>query len=373
MTVSRMRVLLDCRMATWTGVGRYSTGLARALARRDEIELIQVVAAGQEAPEAARDDSGAKQITASKHPFTLGGARELSRIAREVDPDVSHCLHFPTPLPAVHPLVVTMHDLTPLMVPGVMASPAKRAVYRWWNHRAVSVADQIITDAGFTLAEIERVFPRAAGRITAIPLGVDDFVAGEVGQVPEHLAALTAAPYLLSMGSTRRHKDMPTLLSAFAIVAPRRPELRLLLVGTEEPGYLSVTLPDPAPAIRKRISFTGAVDDGALRALMAGAEVFAFPSRYEGYGLPPLEAMALGTPAVVAEAASLPEVVGDAALTFEPGDAIGLAARIEQLLDDASLRERMSAAGLSRASELTWAKTADATVAVYSEAAAQQR
>jgi alpha-1,3-rhamnosyl/mannosyltransferase len=149
--------------------------------------------------------------------------------------------------------------------------------------------------------------------------------------------------------------------------------LQLLLVGTEEPGYLSVTLPDAAPAIRSRISFTGPVDDGALRALMAGAEVFVFPSRYEGYGLPPLEAMALGTPAVVAEAASLPEVVGDAALTFEPGDAIGLAARIEELLDDASLRERMSAAGLSRASELTWAKTADATVAVYREAVAQQR
>ncbi|MDP1795033.1 MAG: glycosyltransferase family 1 protein [Acidimicrobiales bacterium] len=372
MATTPLRVLLDSRMATWTGVGRYTTGLARAVAARPDIELIQVVTAGEGTPEAARDGSVATQITASKHPFTLGGARELSRIAREVDPDVTHCPHFPTPLPAVHPLVVTMHDLTPLLVPGVMPSVAKRAAYRWWNHRAVSVSDQIITDAGFTLCEIERVFPHATGRITAIPLGVDDFVAGAAGQLPEHLAALTSAPYVLSMGSTRRHKDLPTLLSAFAIVAPLRPELRLLLVGTEEPGYLSVTLPDATPAIRQRISFTGAVDDAALRALMTGAEVFAFPSRYEGYGLPPLEAMALGTPAVVAEAASLPEVVGDGALTFEPGDAFGLSARIEELLYDASLRERMSAAGLTRASELTWESTADATEAVYRRAVARQ-
>ncbi len=194
-----------------------------------------------------------------------------------------------------------MHDLTPLVVPGIMPSAARRAGYRWWNRRAVRVADRIITDATFTVGEIERVFPAAAGRITAIPLGVDDFASGPVGPLPEPLRSLAEKPYLLSMGSTRGHKDLPTLLSAFAAIAPARPELRLLLVGAEEPGYLDRVLADAAPAVRERVAFTGRVDDGALRALMAGAAVFVFPSRYEGFGLPPLEAMALGTPAVVAE------------------------------------------------------------------------
>jgi alpha-1,3-rhamnosyl/mannosyltransferase len=102
---------------------------------------------------------------------------------------------------------------------------------------------------------------------------------------------------------------------------------------------------------------------------MAGAAAFVFPSRYEGFGLPPVEAMALGTPAVVADAASLSEVVQDGALMFVPGDAAALAARLVALLDDAGLRERMVAAGLERASELTWARTAAATLAVYKQAA----
>ena len=359
----RLRVLLDCRMATWTGVGRYTTGLARALARIEDVELILVTAVGEEPPVVA-----AESIAAFKHPFALAGARELARIAREIAPDVTHCAHFPTPIPAPHPLVVTMHDLTPLVVSGIMPSAAKRAAYRWWNRRAVRVADRIITDATFTVGEIERVFPRAAGRVTAIPLGVDDFACGPTGPLPASLRTLAETPSLLSMGSTRGHKDLPTLLSAFVTIAPEYPQLQLLLVGADEPGYVQRTLAGAAPEVVKRVAFTGRLDDDALRTLMAGAMVFAFPSRYEGFGLPPLEAMAMGTPALVARAASLPEVVGDAALTFAPGDAESLAVQLKALLDDADLRQRMAAAGRERASEFTWARTAAATLAVYREA-----
>lgn len=372
---AHLRVLLDCRMATWTGVGRYTTGLARALARIEEVELVQVTAAGEQPPVApcAHADEAAgiravpRSVSASKHPFSPGGGRELALIARDVAPDVTHCVHFPTPLPAPHPLVVTMHDLAPLLVPGVMPSAIRRVAYRWWNRRAVRVADHIITDATFTVGEIERVFPSAAGRITAIPLGVDDFAAGPIGPLPEPQVAMAGTPYLLSMGSTRSHKDLPTLLSAFAAIAPERPDLWLLLVGADEPGYLARALADAAPAVRERVAFTGRVDDGTLRTLMAGARAFVFPSRYEGFGLPPLEAMALGTPAVVADAASLGEAVGDGALTFTPGDAARLAVLLAVLLADAGLHERTSAAGLVRARELTWARTAAATMAVYCE------
>jgi len=355
-----LRVLLDCRMATWTGVGRYTTGLARALARCPEIDLIQVSAVGEEPPVPAL-----ASISASKHPFTLAGGLELAGLSRGVDADVTHCTHFPTPVPASHPLVVTLHDLTPLVVDGIMPSVLRRAVYRWWNRRAVEVADHIITDASFTVGEIARVFPAAAGKVTAIPLGVDDFATGPLGELAEPLATVVGSPYLLSMGSTRPHKDLPTLLAAFGSIAENHPRLRLLLVGEGEPGYLASKMAGLPAAVRERVSFTGSVGDSALRALMARAEVFAFPSSYEGYGLPPLEAMALGTPAVVASAASLPEVVGDAALMFDPGDAAGLAERIRALLDDAGLRERTGRAGRARAGELTWERTAEATAAVY--------
>ena len=361
-----MRVLLDCRMATWTGVGRYTVGLARALAARDDVSLSLVVA--DNAPSPVPHDLLDHVYSARAHPFRLGGSLELSRIARHFRPDVTHCAHFPTPLPAPHPLVVTIHDVSPLVVEGLMASPLRRAVYRRKISRAVRVADRIIVDAAFTVGELTREFPAASGRITTVPIAADDFSAGPVPALPQRLTTLAGESYLLGMGSTRAHKDVPTLLHAFATLAPTHPDLRLVLVGADDPDYLDARLPAETPAaIRDRVAFTGRVTDDELRSLYAGAAVFAFPSLYEGFGLPPLEAMALGSPVVVADAASLPEVVGDAALLVPPRDPLALADAVGRIFGDPDLRTRLIAAGHARASELTWAATADATVRVYQD------
>jgi len=357
-----IRILLDCRMASWTGVGRYSVGLARALACRDDVEVVLVLAPGETSPV-----PGAEVHVAERHPFAVEGSREFGRIVRRVAPDVTHCLHFPTPSPVRHPLVVTMHDLSPLLVAGIMPSRVKRAAYRALNMHAAHVADRIITDSAFSLAEIVRTFPHAARLITSIPISADDFSAGAHSKLEGPLATLAEQPYLLSMGSTRPHKDLPTLLRAFERLAPAHPDLRLLLVGADTPGYVAKHLPSAPDSVRERVVFTGRVTDGELRTLMAGAAVFAFPSLYEGFGLPPLEAMALGTPVVVSDAASLPEVTAEAASYAPVGNDEVFAAAIGDILGDAALRDRHVAAGLARAAELTWAHTAEATVAVYRE------
>jgi glycosyltransferase involved in cell wall biosynthesis len=364
-----MRVLLDCRMASWTGVGRYTTGLARALAARGDIELIQVAASGERPPVAPHQ--GATSIVATKHPFALAGARELGRIAASADADVVHCAHFPTPMPPSHPLVVTIHDLMPLLVPGIMTSPLKRAVYRYWNGRAAKIADRVVTPSQFTAADVERLFKRAEGKTRVTAEAADEFAQGPMGQLDSALVEVSDWPYLLSMGSTRKHKDLPTLMRAFATVAASRPELRLLLVGAENRAFIEESLAGTPADIRDRVLFTGRVDDPQLRTLMAGAQIFAFPSRYEGFGLPPLEAMAFGAPCVVADAASLPEVVGDAALRFPPGDATALAEALERLLGSPELREEYREAGYRRAEGFSWAHTAEATVAVYREVLAE--
>ncbi|NTU70760.1 MAG: glycosyltransferase family 4 protein [Coriobacteriia bacterium] len=356
-----MRILLDCRMASWTGIGRYATGLARALAATNGLELVQMVAAGESPP--APVGGAVSAYEASRHPFTVAGGREFARMARAISPDVTHSTHFPTPMPAAHPLVVTLHDLTPLIIPEVMPSAFKRAVYRYWNARAAQVGDTILADSEHTASDIRRIFPAAAHKTRVVQITAGGFAdAGPVGEVPAGLIG-PGERYVLSMGNTKPNKDLPTLLRAFARIAPGHPDLRLLLVGADAPGFVdSVLAADPACA---RIAFTGRVDDATLRALYAGAAAFAFPSRYEGFGLPPLEAMALRAPVVVAHAASLPEVVGDAALTFAVGDDAELAARLTDLLGDVALCERLIASGVERAAHFTWERTAAETIAAY--------
>lgn len=350
-----MRVLLDCRMAGWSGIGRYCNGLVRALAAEPDVSIVQMVTAGTPAPVPS-----AEMIEARHHPFTMRGALEFGRIARDAAPDLTHALHFPTPRPATHPLVVTLQDLTPLAVPGVMPSAIRRAVYRRAIGRAVRLADRILTPSQYSASDVVRFFPAAEGRITPLLLAADDFTSGAVGVLPEWL---DGNRFVLSMGNTKPHKDLPTLLRAFAALPDM--SLRLVLAGTDPGGYVASILgDDPAAA---RVRFTGRVSDDTLRALYASAELLAYPSLYEGFGLPPLEAMAFGTPVVVAEAASVPEVVGDAALVIQPGDVRGLTSAMVSILGDAAIAARLADKGRERTRELTWRHTAEQTAAVYRE------
>jgi len=348
-----MRVLLDCRMATWSGIGRYCMGLTRALAEVPDVAVVQMVAAGAPVPVPE-----AEHVEASAHPFSASGAREFGRIVQSVAPDLTHALHFPTPRPVRHPLVVTIQDLTPLVVQGVMPSPLRRAVYRHSVRRAVDAADRILTPSAYSAADVVRFFPHAAGKVAPVLLAADDFTSGTVGALPEWAGA---SRYVLSMGNTKPHKDLVTLLRAFAMIDD--PTLQLVLAGSDPGGYVRLVLGDDPAA--ERVRFSGRIDDDTLRALYAGAAALAFPSRYEGFGLPPLEAMSFGTPVVTSTAASLPEVVGDAALLVGPGDVEGLASALRRVLTDAALAESLAVAGRVRAATFSWRETAEATAAVY--------
>lgn len=357
-----MRALLDCRMATWTGVGRYTRGIARALAASGRLEVVQVIAIGDTPPA-----EGAEAIPASANPLSPAGAMELARIAARVRPDVTHCLHFPTPLPARHPLVVTLHDLSPLFVPGVMPSLARRLAYAWWNRRALDAADRVIAPSVNTSEDLAMFRPPAAKRIRVVLEAADDFSMGPVGPMPLRLARLAEQPYVLSFGNPKPHKDLPTLLRAYRALAESRSDLLLVLVGGDE-GLDDLVAEALPPEVAHRVAITGGVTDAELRALYADAAVFAFPSRYEGFGLPPLEAMALGAPVVCADSSSLPEVVGDAALMFPPGDDVALRHAIELVLDESAVRTDLVHRGRRRAGAFSWKDTAEETLAVYEEA-----
>jgi len=312
-----------------------------------------------------RESAAVRRVGASASPFSLRGMRELGSVVDREQPDIVHCLHFPTPLPVTVPLVVTLHDLTPLIVPGVIPSWVRRMAYQGLNQRAARVADAIVVPSEHTEADVLRLLPQAAGKTHVTLEAVDDFAAGPIGDLPRGLLAGNER-YVFSMGNTRPHKDLPVLIDAYTRLAERHSDLVLLLAGREPDGYLVRHVP---VAVRDRVRFTGAITDDDLRALYASAAVFAFPSRYEGFGLPPLEAMALGAPVVTSGAASLPEVVGDAALLVEAGDPAALADAIAQVLDEPEMTRLLRDAGRRRARELSWSATAEATLAVYYDVA----
>lgn len=267
------------------------------------------------------------------------------------------------------PVVVTVHDLAFLKYPEHV--PRGRRLYltpgtRWSAKRARKViaistntADDLMTWLGLP-----------AKRIEVIPLAPPVSIRPVTGPVLRDflLKADLKRPYLLTVGTLEPRKNLKTLLRAFATLVPAIPH-DLVLVGPE--GWLNEGLGETLRALDLggRVRLTGFVSDDELSGWYSAAECFVFPSVYEGFGLPPLEAMRCGAPVVTTNASSLPEVVGEAALTVDPFDADALAAAIKSVLSDGELAADLRARGTARVGEFSWARTARATLEVYREAA----
>jgi glycosyltransferase involved in cell wall biosynthesis len=268
------------------------------------------------------------------------------------------------------PAIVTVHDLAllrwPEQVPRRRHAFLSRAI-----PRAVRQARWVIAVSEATKQDVVRTFGIPPERVLVTPLGVDArFRPAEPGR----LAAFRerhglSDPYLLWVGTLEPRKNLPRLLEAFAQLGSEIPH-RLVLVGPEgwRTGELAATL--ERLALGDRVRFTGFVSNEVLPLWYAPADLFLFPSLYEGFGLPILEAMACGTPVVTSNVSSMPEVGGDAACYADPESADAIAAAIRRVLNDPELRATMRARGLERAAGFTWARTADLTAAAYRQALA---
>ncbi|MER3398620.1 MAG: glycosyltransferase family 1 protein [Chloroflexota bacterium] len=291
----------------------------------------------------------------------------LWRLARRAEVNLVHVPYFGPPWLKFRPLVVTVHDLLMLVLPGYRGSLAFR-LYIWAARRALGRADRVIADSRWTRNDILKLTDVPANRVEVVPLGVDpDFGAG---LTPERVGAVRRRygldrPYILYLGGFDRRKQVDRLVRLFREV----PEPWILAVGGRLPRPGPI-FPDILGAVRgarveDRVRFLGPIPDEDRPALYAGADLFVYPSVYEGFGLPPLEAMACGTPVVCSNRTSLPEVVGEAAMLVDPEDDESLLGGILKLLRDADLRAELRARGLERARQFTWRRTAEATYWVY--------
>jgi alpha-1,3-rhamnosyl/mannosyltransferase len=255
-----------------------------------------------------------------------------------------------------------VHDLTFVRFPELCTPDVLQ--YRELVRRAIGRGAVVHTPSEFVAGEVREAFDVPADRVVAIHSGVAA-VAGGDAAAGARLAG--GKRYVLALGTVEPRKNLPTLVRAFAAVAAADPDadVRLVVAGPDGWDHDQFTDAVRASAARDRIVRLGYVADVARRDLLAGATVFAYPSRYEGFGLPPLEAMAVSVPVVATAAGALPEVLGDAARFVDPTDDDALAGAIIGLLDDTGAREELVARGHQQVARYSWTQTADAVVALY--------
>lgn len=363
-----MPIVLDARTATdhFPGIGRYVVNLAHALTQiAPDLDLVLL-----------RDPSAQSRLSLPNlraadctiSPFSIQQQWIVPKQLRDMRAWLYHSPYYLMPYRTGVPAVLTCYDLIPLIYPQYF-SAAQRLIYRLAHFLGLKTARAILSISEATRSDLVRHFHIDPQRIVVTPLGAD---AHFTPQPPNRIAEVRQRRvlperYVLYFGSNKPHKNLVRLVQAWKLRISDSGfrNARLVIAGQWDERYDEAKQLVEQAGVKDRVVFTGPVSDADLPALYSGATLFVFPSLYEGFGLPALEAMACGTPVACSNTSSLPEVVGEAALTFDPLSVEAIAQTIHRALSDADLRADRRQKGLERAAQFTWERTAQQTLQVY--------
>jgi glycosyltransferase involved in cell wall biosynthesis len=255
--------------------------------------------------------------------------------------------------------MVTIHDIFHLAMPQYVKGPHKRAYAKGLFMVIARKAGTVVCSSDYTLSEVKRLTKIDHSKLHRVHLGVDEAWFDAVPERNPH-----PEPYLLYVGNVKPHKNLRALLSAYRMIEGEIPH-DLVIVGKNE-GFITgdAQVAEEARLLGGRVKFTGSISLAVLRQYVIHADCLVLPSLYEGFGLPPLEAMACGCPTIVSTAASLPEVCGDASLYIDPHRPEDIAAKIKMLLNDEALRSELRSKGRQQAARFGWEKTADEMIEI---------
>ena len=348
-----MRVAIDTQstLGRKTGIGQYTSKL---------VDAVRIAAPEHEFVELnlGKDIVMRTDRRLRWQQWQLVGRASRARAA------LLHVPGFDGPVRSAIPVVLTLHDLIGMLFPQNFP-PVSRLYWSKWLPFTAQFARRIIADSDCTRRDIMRLLHIPAERICVIPLGVDARFQPQsndaIRKVREQYSLQTE--YILYVGTLEPRKGVDTLIDAFGRLDEGH--AHELVIAGKKGWYWDAILKRIKPELAARVRVLEYVPDDSLPALYAGAAAFAFASRYEGFGLPVLEAMACGTPVVCADSSSLPEVAGDAARLVPADDPESLARALQELMHDRARADSLRHKGVERARQFTWEKTARATIRVY--------
>lgn len=370
-----MRIGIDARMysTSFTGIGRYVYELVKHLTQIDKKNEYVLFMNKPEYDDFQPSNKRVSKVLVNAKHYSLKEQTRFLRKIRRKKIDLMHFTHFNAPVLYRGKSVVTIHDLTLSFFPGKkMNSWSHRKAYEFVLNRAVKHATRIVCVSGHTKKDLLDVTGVDSAKTEIIYEGVDE----QFKPRPDKEAIKDmikkygiTRDYMLYTGVWRSHKNVVNLIKSFALLKEDGFEPQLVITGEEDPYYPEVKRTVKELGLEHDVIFPGMVPEDELVALYQAAHIYSFPSLYEGFGLPPLEAMRCGTPVAAASSSCIPEICGEGnAVYFDPLDPEDMANQIRKLWHNDELRKEVRERGLRHSKKFSWEKMAKETLEVYKEA-----
>jgi glycosyltransferase involved in cell wall biosynthesis len=366
-----VRIGIDARKLHDFGIGTYIRNLLRHLARLDRQTEFVIFCRPEDRETLAAVGENFRPVPETSGNYSIAEQFTIPWALRREGVTLFHAPHYVLPPLVRCRSVVTIHDVIHLMFPQYLPNRVAFAYAKWSITQAAHHATRIMTVSESSKRDILRFVDTEPGKIDVIYNAYDERFAIEpreedVVRVRERYQL--ADEFVLYAGNVKPHKNLERLIDAFAIVRKRGLDhLKLVLIGDEISKYTALRRAVHQHQLHNYVRFLGYLPEETLAVMYRLAGVFVFPSLYEGFGLPPLEAMASGTPVVTSNVSSLPEVAGDAAVLVDPYDPQAIADGIYRVLTDETLRREMVHKGIARAGQFSWEQSVRRVRAIYGE------
>jgi glycosyltransferase involved in cell wall biosynthesis len=375
-----VKVAIDIRRMTEFGVGTYIRNVVRTLARLDRDGEYFLIGSPAKMAEFGALPPNFQMVALAGSDNTLQGNLAFRTIVLRLECDLVHIPHlFWIPRGLRCPYVLTVHDLLEHMYGSRDASSLRRSLHFYLTRRVLRKAARVIAVSQFTKNEIEKLLAISDERIEVVYNAIDErFLHGHATDADRDLIAqryLVNYPFILYAGAIRPHKNVVRIIEAFSALKSELlkeqqfPDLKLIIIGDDLSSHPRLRRTVVRSCVQHDVRFLGFVPIDVLRIFYDVAKVFVFPSLYEGFGLPPLEAMAHGTPVVTSNTSSLPEVAGNAALLVNPENVFEIQRGLQRALLDPALRAQMKQRGYEQAQRFSWTASVSRILEIYREVA----